>query len=74
MKNSSCGACISQGIKQIEEVLNKNTNEYESLNNSLDIDSFKYSCEIVVNDPNDFNVVDPMNCKYFFLNTIKFRV
>lgn len=75
MKNSSCGSCVSQGMNKIQEFLNKNTNEDGTLkNDTIDVDSLKYSCEIVVNDPNDFHVVDPLNCKYFFSNSFKFRL
>jgi NAD(P)H-nitrite reductase large subunit len=71
IKNSSCGSCVSQATKQLQSILQENPNENKHQENNW-IDTFKYSCRVVVNDPNDFEVVNPFNCKYFFSNSLKF--
>jgi hypothetical protein len=72
MQNSSCGSCVNQGIKQIQSILNEGQESPDT--NKIDlIETLKYSCRIVVNDPNDFNVVNPLKCKYFFSNALNFR-
>lgn len=85
MKNSSCGACVDMGMKKTEQLINDFKNSDDDVANAgqteetidinfglTEIDRYKYACKVVANDPADFEVVNPYNCKYYFSNAIKF--
>ncbi|MHA1341583.1 MAG: hypothetical protein ACTSRZ_16745 [Promethearchaeota archaeon] len=86
MGNDSCGACVEKGIHQIKKMTEKveaAENDKTTKNNDIksrnynqyeEIEYYKYACKIVLNDPSDFNVVNPLDCKYYFPNSIKFRL
>ncbi len=70
-KNSSCGPCVDQGAKTIQaidlslgaEIANPDEKEND----------FKYFCKIIMRYPEDFNNVDPHDCKYYLPSCLGFR-
>lgn len=77
---NSCGAnCGStHGVDKLKKLINSETIEFDinTKKNTdqiigLDLDSYKHACQVVMNCPSDFDVVDPFKCKYFFPNSLK---
>ena len=67
----SCSSCASKGIKMIEKIANE-LNEDLPENLSNEIDSFKYSCKIIMRYPEEFKKLDPFNCKYYIPSFYRF--
>ena len=71
MKLSSCAPCTDKGAQIIENL----TLDFETDLSSTEeekINTLKYSCKILMNNHEDFNSVDPFNCKYYLSSAFKF--
>lgn len=60
---SSCGACANKKI----ESLKSNTTFGLS-----DLDGIKMKCKVIMNDMEEFDKIDPFNCKYFLSKEVRF--
>ena len=58
--NNSCGSCIESN-KQILSNLTQSREE-----------SYKYSCKIIMKNPEEFEKIDPHECKYFLNKALGF--
>lgn len=68
---SSCGPCIDKGSQMISKIaidLGAEISNPEDTTNK-----YKYSCKIIMKYPEDFNEIDPYNCKYYLNSCLGFR-
>ena len=68
---SSCGACIDEGAKIIDKIAIDLGAEI--VNPEDEINKYKYYCKIIINYPEDFNEIDPFNCKYYLNSCLGFK-
>ena len=62
----SCGGCATTAVNSLKKLS-------LSLEDSPDeIELHKYSCKIVSHNPDDFKIVNPLNCKYYLPNYLRF--
>ena len=71
MKLSSCAPCTDKGAQIIKNIaldfeMDLSSTEEEKIN------TLKQSCKILMNNHEDFNLVDPYNCKYYLSSAFKF--
>ena len=71
MKLSSCAPCTDKGAQIIENLALDFEKDISSTEEQKII-TLKYSCKILMNNPEDFKSVDPYNCKYFLSSAFKF--
>lgn len=71
LKNTSCGSCIDEGAELVKNIMNPNGNSSDKLFEMEDLNFLKYSCKVVMNSPEDFNVVDPLKCRYFLPSVLR---
>ena len=71
MKNSSCGSCVDEGAELVQNILNSTDFQDNKLLESEEINLLKYACKVVINSPEDFNVVNPLDCKYYLPNALR---
>ena len=70
MSNSS-GSCATAGRKMVEKIAKElDIDEMKLENDPLDF--YKQTCKILMNYPEDYDKVDPFNCKYFMSSALKF--
>lgn len=60
---SSCGACANRKV----EALKSNT-----AINLDDLDEMKLKCKVIVNDPEEYDKIDPFNCRYYMNKEVRF--
>ena len=71
-KITSCGPCadknaeILEGISEVTGVNVQNTADD-------DIRGLKLTCKILLRYPEDFDIVDPFNCKYYMSSFFSFQ-
>lgn len=70
-QKSGCGTCASENLERVKKVLSNGTSMNDSVNQDLVL--LKYTCKVVMQDPSDFDVVNPLDCKYFMPNIFKIR-
>jgi len=58
LEQSSCGKCVDNAANSLGI-----QTKWDSR-----IDQHKYLCKIVVNNPKDFDQVNPLKCPYYFPN------
>lgn len=71
LKNKSCGPCATQGSNLIKNIANE-LGLKPDFNENEDINALKYLCKVLVNNPEDFNIVNPYDCKYFLNKALRF--
>ena len=71
-KTSSCGPCVDKGSEMIENITKELGVEPVSTEED-EIKTLKLSCKILMRYPEDFEVVDPFNCKYYMSSFLSFR-
>lgn len=71
LKISSCAPCANKGAKLTENITLDIETKLSSIE-EIEFDSLKYSCKILMNNPEDFKSVDPYNCRYFLSSAFKF--
>jgi len=71
VKLSSCGACIDEGAKLIDKI--SIDLGAEIINPEDEINKYKYYCKIIMTYPEDFNEIDPFNCKYYLNSCLGFK-
>ena len=70
--NSSCGPCVDKGSDMIENIDQElGIGAYQSKEDELF--ALKSSCKILSRYPEDFNVVNPYECKYYMSASLSFR-
>ncbi len=72
MANSSCGPCADQGSQMIESI-EKELGVDAQQSEEDELFALKSSCKILSRYPEDFNVVNPFNCKYYMSASLSFR-
>ena len=78
LKLNSCGSCSATAIKMVHNIQESIQEDDPTKGNSGPsherplIEEHKYSCKIVANDPEEFNSVDPEDCKYFMNKALNF--
>ena len=70
IKNTACGSCGDEELIN-KNVINASVKSADKLLKTEDLEFFKYSCKVVMNSPEDFNVVDPLKCRYFLPSVLK---
>ncbi|MGV9171889.1 MAG: hypothetical protein ACOC44_17580 [Promethearchaeia archaeon] len=60
LENQSCASCI-ESTKHVVENLTLDKGE-----------SYKYSCKVLMNNPEEFEEIDPYECKYFLNKSLGF--
>lgn len=55
MELSNCSTCIDKTQQLIGTKFKEKT-----------VDQYKYMCKIVINDPKEFERVNPIRCPYYF--------
>jgi len=70
--NSSCGPCADQGPQVIESIA-KELGVEARQSKEDEIFALKSSCKILSRYPEDFNVVNPFDCKYYMSALLSFR-
>ena len=71
IKNTSCGSCADEGAELVKNIFNASGNPADKLFESEDLNLLKYSCKVVMNSPEDFNVVDPLGCRYYLPSALR---
>ena len=72
MANSSCGPCADQGSDTIESIAQElGVDAQQSEEDEIFV--LKSSCKILSRYPEDFNVVNPYDCKYYMSASLSFR-
>lgn len=72
IENSSCGPCADQGSQMIENIAKELGVETQQTEED-ELNALKLSCKILSRYPEDFEVVDPFNCKYYMSAHFGFR-
>ncbi len=72
MANSSCGPCVDKGTDMIESIA-KELGVDAQQSEEDEILALKSSCKILSRYPEDFNVVNPCECKYYMSAAYGFR-
>ena len=72
MENSSCGPCADQGSQMIENIA-KELGVGAQLTEEDELKALKLSCKILSRYPEDFEAVDPFNCRYYMSAHLGFR-
>ena len=72
MENSSCGPCVDQGSQIIENITNELGIDAQ-VTEEDELKALKLSCKILSRYPEDFEVVNPYNCKYYMSAHFGFR-
>ena len=70
LKMRSCGPCANKGSKIIEEITSVLEDDFQS--SAEKIYELKYSCKILMNSNDDFEKIDPYNCKYYLSSALRF--
>ncbi|MBN1801799.1 MAG: hypothetical protein JW891_09855 [Candidatus Lokiarchaeota archaeon] len=70
-KNSSCSPCMDQGTRIIHAI--DLSISAEIVRPDEEQNTYKYSCKIIMRYPEDFNNVDPYDCKYYLPSCLGFR-
>ncbi|MFO8018019.1 MAG: hypothetical protein R6U96_05245 [Promethearchaeia archaeon] len=60
LENQSCGSCV-RSTKRVVGNLSLNKEE-----------SYKNSCKVLMNNPDEFEEIDPCECKYFLHKALGF--
>ena len=74
LKKKSCGACVGSAMDTINNAridIVPVKAELQITTEELKISQLKSQCRVVLNDPSDYDVVDPFNCKYYMPNYYK---
>ena len=71
LKNSSCGSCTDAGAELVHNILNSSDIQDNKILEPEEINRWKYSCKVVINNLEDFDVVNPMKCKYYLPNALR---
>ena len=71
IKNTSCGSCADEGAEIVKNIFNASGNSTDNLFESEDLNLLKYSCKVVMNSSEDFNVVDPLECRYYLPSVLR---
>jgi hypothetical protein len=69
MMNKSCGGCVTQAVNTLQKIGGHVPAEQSDAQTS--INSYKYSCRVVMEDQNEMKNVDPLHCKFFFPLALK---
>ncbi len=72
MENSPCGPCADQGSQMIGTIA-KELGVDAQLTEEDEMKALKLSCKILSRYPEDFEAVDPFNCKYYMSAFLSFR-
>ena len=73
IKNSSCGPCSDdKGTEMIENIA-KELGIEPQYSEKDDLKALKLSCKILNRYPEDYESVDPYECKYFMSSFMSFR-
>ena len=72
MANSSCGPCADKGSQMIENIA-KELGVDAQQSEEDELYALKSSCKILSRYPEDFDVVEPFNCKYYMSASLGFR-
>ena len=67
---SSCSPCANKGSKIFEQISLELGEELRYTED--DVDNLKYSCKILMNSSEDFDIINPYNCKYYLSSALKF--
>jgi len=66
---ASCGSCAAKGAKMVEEIAKELDIEPFHQNK---IDSFKSTCKVILNYPEEYENIDPFNCRFYINNALRF--
>ncbi|MHA1147840.1 MAG: hypothetical protein ACTSR8_06305 [Promethearchaeota archaeon] len=68
--DTSCGSCTSKGTEMVENIakeLGINISE-----NQNELSTIKYNCKVIMRYPEEFESVDPFNCKFYLPSYFRF--
>lgn len=69
LANKSCGGCVSQAMTTMRNIVNNGSEDKQKA--EISIESFKYSCRVALEDPNELKNINPQHCKFFFPLALK---
>ena len=69
--NNAGGSCATAGIKMVEKIAKELDIDNLKLENDP-IDFLKQTCKILMKYPEDYNTIDPYNCKYYMSSALRF--
>ncbi len=69
--SNSGGACATTGLKMIENIAEALEIDDLTLDNAP-IDLLKQTCKVLKQNPEDYDTIDPFNCKYYMSAALKF--
>ena len=67
--DTSCGSCTSKGSEMVENIAKELGVELSESEN--DPTTMKNKCKIIMRYPEEFDLVDPFNCKFYLPSFFK---
>lgn len=69
---TSCGPCADKGAMILEGISEATGVDVKSTADD-DVHGLKLGCKILIRYPEDFDIVDPYNCRYYMSSFFSFR-
>lgn len=68
---ASCGSCVTKGADMVDNIAKELGVELKNKEDD-DVATLKQTCKIVIQYPEEYDAVDPYNCKYYMHSAFRF--
>ena len=65
------GSCATAGIKMVEKIAEGLNIDDLKLENDP-VDFLKQTCKVLMKNPEDYDTIDPYNCRYYMSSAFRF--
>jgi hypothetical protein len=62
---------MDAGAELVQNIMNPSDFQDNKILEPEEMNLWKYSCKVVINNPEDFDIVNPMKCRYYLPSALR---